>query len=195
MLKPLTLSVSLAVALGMSSVSMAGLHNKGCSTCGLASPQGPIASSQCAVPSCQSPCGDVCNPCKKSCFSGWFKHKPKTYCYEWVLKKKHCGGLFGHKGGCDVCGGSVYPSGQYASPQILGSGQAYGTGQVYGAGQMGSAAGAVAPTGDEAPPPPSPTMSEGAGAPAGEPAPAAPTTPPAASGPQSSLLFLAPAGN
>jgi hypothetical protein len=191
MLKPLTLSVSLAVALGMSSVSMAGLHNKGCSTCGLASPQGPIASSQCAVPSAQSACGDICgNPCaKKCCLSSWFKPKPKTYCYEWVLKKKHCGGLFGHHGGgCDVCGGAVYPSGQYASPQAYGSGQVYGAGQTMPAGQ-------VAPTGDEAPPPPTPTMSDGAAAPAGEPAPVAPATPPAANAPQSSLLFLAPAGN
>jgi hypothetical protein len=192
MLKPLTLSVSLAVALGMSSVSMAGLHNKGCSTCGLASPQGPIASSQCAVPSAQSACGDVCaNPCaKKCCLSGLFKHKPKTYCYEWVLKKKHCGGLFGHKGGCDTCGSPVYPSAQYASPQAYGSGQAYGTGQVYGAGQTSAAP--AAPAGDEAPPPPTPT--DGAAPPAGEPAPA-PATPPAANAPQSSLLFLAPAGN
>ena len=50
MLKPLTLSLSLAVALGLASVSMAGT-NDGCSTCGLASPQGgPIASAQ-------APCG------------------------------------------------------------------------------------------------------------------------------------------
>ena len=47
MLKPLTLSLSLAVALGFCSVSMAGGHDSGCSTCGLASPQGgPIASAQ-----------------------------------------------------------------------------------------------------------------------------------------------------
>ena len=46
MLKPLTLSLSLAVALGFCSVSMAGIHD-GCSTCGLASPQGgPIASAR-----------------------------------------------------------------------------------------------------------------------------------------------------
>src|SRR3974390_1238103 len=57
MLKPLTLSLSLAVALGLSSVSMAGIHD-GCSTCGLASPQGgPIASAQAP---CGEPCGGGC---------------------------------------------------------------------------------------------------------------------------------------
>src|SRR5438270_864928 len=112
MLKPLTLSVSLAVALGACGVSMAGHHNNGCSTCGLASPQGPIASPQGVMASPQGEyCGDVCAPKKKCCLSGLFKHKPKAVCYEWVLKKKHCGGLFGHKGGgcggggCDSCGG------------------------------------------------------------------------------------------
>src|SRR5258708_4558312 len=112
MLKPLTLSVSLAIALGFCGVSKAGLHNK------LASPQSACASEQCPKPSaqCESPCP------KKSCLSGLFKHKPKTYCYEWVLKKKRC-----KSGGCDVCGSPIYPSGQ-ASPQ------AYGSGQVYGAG-------------------------------------------------------------
>ena len=43
MLKPLTFSLSLAVALGICSVSKAGIGD-GCSTCGLASPQGgPLA--------------------------------------------------------------------------------------------------------------------------------------------------------
>ena len=54
MLKPLTLSLSLAVALGFCSVSMAGIHD-GCSTCGLASPQGgPIASAQGPIATCES---------------------------------------------------------------------------------------------------------------------------------------------
>ena len=39
MLKPLTLSLSLAVALGFCSVSMAGGHDDNCTTCGLASPR------------------------------------------------------------------------------------------------------------------------------------------------------------
>ena len=46
MLKPLTLSLSLAVALGLCSVSKAGLHDSNCTTCGLASPQGVVASPQ-----------------------------------------------------------------------------------------------------------------------------------------------------
>src|SRR5271165_2895589 len=124
MLKPLTLSLSLAVALGLSSVSMAGIGD-GCSTCGLASPQGgPIASAQ-------APCGGGCGG---GCGTGF--HLPKLnlgshfsglHCrlkqlcnppvtYEWVLKKKrlwgHGGGCGG--GGCDTCGGAVYPTGQVA---------------------------------------------------------------------------------
>src|SRR5437588_6400277 len=100
MLKPLTLSLSLAVALGACSVSMAGLFGggSGCSTCGLASPQSVMPTSQCAAPSPQcdtgcnlgSKCGGLGGMCgglggKKlfSCFN-----KPKCYSYEWVLKKK-----------------------------------------------------------------------------------------------------------
>lgn len=179
MLKPLTLSVSLAVALGACSVSMAGLHGGGC---GLASSQCPAPSAQCSP---QSTCGSPCAAKKPCCLSGLFKHKPKTVCYEWVLKKKHCGGLFGHGGGsCSSCGTSIMASGQCASPQA--SGQVYGAGQAYGAAQAYGAGQAMAPaaTGDEAPP-----------APAETPAPPAPATPPAANAPQSSLLFLAPAGN
>jgi hypothetical protein len=164
MLKPLTLSLSLAVALGFCSVSMAGGHDSGCSTCGLASPQGgPIASAQAP---CDTGCGTGCG--------GGF-HLPKCHlgdrfsglhcrlkelcnppvCYEWVLKKKR---LWGHHGGgCgggDGCGaaapvyatGQVAPSGQggYAAPSGQG-GYAAPTGQggygapqaapIYGAGQ------------------------------------------------------------
>src|SRR5579864_5846413 len=105
MLKPLTLSVSLAVALGACGVSMAGNLGDGCVLCGLASPQCAKPSAQCATPSPQ------CNLCAKtkSCLSGLKSlctPKPKTYCYEWVLKKRRCGGLFGHGGGCSICGGS-----------------------------------------------------------------------------------------
>src|ERR1700756_2881589 len=113
MLKPLTLSLSLALALGACSVSMAGLfgHDSGCSTCGLASPQGvvtpsaqyaPVASAQ-----CDTGCTTGCAPAKscglKNMFSGL--HKPKVYSYEWVLKKKR---VWGHKAsscgtvGCDT---------------------------------------------------------------------------------------------
>src|SRR5690349_7597859 len=62
MLKPLTLSLSLAVALGFCSVSMAGIH-AGCSTCGLASPQGgPVASAQGPIATC-----DVVDTCGQKC--------------------------------------------------------------------------------------------------------------------------------
>ena len=150
MLKPLTLSLSLAVALGFCSVSMAGIHD-GCSTCGLASPQGgPIASAQGPIATCDTGCA----PQKCGHFGDRFGglrerlkcalHPPVTY--EWVLKKKR---LWGHHGGgcgsagCDTCGGAapvyatgqVAPSGQYhAAP----SGQGYAAPQaapVYGAGQ------------------------------------------------------------
>jgi hypothetical protein len=129
MLKPLTLSLSLAVALGLCSVSKAGLHDNNCATCGLASPQGVVASPQSSV-GCGTPaCG------KKHHFNlnlkGLFNHQVS---YEWVLKKKHS--FFNHGGGCSTCGtsapvyatgqGGAAPSGQYAAP----------TGQtVYGAGQ------------------------------------------------------------
>lgn len=217
MLKPLTLSLSLAVALGACSVSMAGLFGggSGCSTCGMASPQSVMPTAQCAPSAqCGTPCGTSGCGGKKlfSCFN-----KPKCYSYEWVLKKKRiksCGnkGMGCGSTGCETCASPAYPSSQgYASPQVYGSGQAYssgqaygggasygsgqafGTGQAYGAGQsygapQATSASAPAPVGDEAPPAP-----EIAPAP---PAPAAPAPPaPAANAPQSSLLFSSPAGN
>ncbi len=132
MLKSLTLSLSFAVALGFCSVSKAGLHDNNCTTCGLASPQGVVASPQGNYGGCgEAACGG-----KKhhfgSCLKGLFHHQVT---YEWVLKKKH---NWHNKGGCDTCGSApVYatgqgaaPSGQYAAP----SGQ-YAAPQVYGAGQ------------------------------------------------------------
>src|SRR5512135_3101857 len=121
MLKSLTLSLSLAVALGFSSVSMAG-HHDDCSGCGLASPQaGPIASAQGPV---TTGCVTSCAP-KKSCFSGLQGHLSGLHCklknlcnppvcYEWVLKKKR---LWGHHGGgcgtcAEPCGAAVYPTSQ-----------------------------------------------------------------------------------
>jgi hypothetical protein len=216
MLKPLTLSLSLAFALGASSVSMAGglFHGggSGCSTCGLASPQGapsaqaaPVASAQ-----CDTGCGGGGGLCggKKlfSGFHGW-THKPKCYTYEWVLKKKRVWGHHGG-GGCDTCGG-VYPSAQggVASPQAIAAPQTYGSGQIsYGAPQATTAVEAApAPAGDEAPPAPAapaaPAAPEAPAAPAppapAAPAPAAPAAPapPTANAPQSSLLFSTPAGN
>lgn len=203
MLKPLTLSLSLAFALGASSVSMAGGlfgHDSGCTTCGLASPQGvvtpsaqyaPVASAQCETP-CETPCAPAKSCGLKNLFSGL--HKPKVYTYEWVLKKKR---VWGHKNpcsapSCDTCTTpTVFPSSQgYASPQGYSSPQAYaaptyGSGQAYSAPQATSVtAPAPAPAGDEAPPAPE------------APAPAAPApAAPAANAPQSSLLFSTPAGN
>jgi hypothetical protein len=145
MLKPFTLSLSLAVALGLCSVSKAGGHDGNCTTCGLASPQGVVASPQ------GSYAGGCEQPCKPkhhfgSGLKNLFHHE---VCYEWVLKKKH---VWHRNKGCDTCGGGavyasgqggVAPSGQYAAPsgQYGGaSGQYGGAGgyaapQVYGAGQ------------------------------------------------------------
>ena len=198
MLKSLTLSLTLA--LGFAGAVNAGglMHggNSGCTTCGMASPQGmtyaaPQASAQGYVESC----GETCAPAKKKCFLDCLKPKPKTYTYEWVLKKKK---VHGHKAsGCDTCGGAtesyVTPSAQYASPQgtyaapqaSYAAPQGYGSSQAYGASQTGSVyptteTRSAEPTGDAVPPAPS--------------APSAPA-PPAPTGAQSSLLFLNPAGN
>jgi len=157
MLKPLTLSLSLAVALGFCSVSMAGIHD-GCSTCGLASPQGgPIASAQGPIATCDTGYAPSCAP-KHSLFSGLGGHFGGLHCklksalhppvtYEWVLKKKvlwgHHADTCGGVASCETCGvaapvyatGQVAPSGQgYAAP----SGQGYAAPQaapVYGVGQ------------------------------------------------------------
>ena len=154
MLKPLTLTLSFALALGFCSVSMAGAFDAGCATCGLASPQGgPIASPQGYVPTVG--CGDACggDACGKKCnlfgkmggkldglhckLKGLL-HPPVTY--EWVLKKKR---LWGHKNGCnDGCTPAVetvYPTSQVA-PSSQGyapapTGQSYAPAPIYGAGQ------------------------------------------------------------
>ncbi|MFO0892662.1 MAG: hypothetical protein U0790_26405 [Isosphaeraceae bacterium] len=162
MLKPLTLSLSLAVALGFCSVSMAGGHD-GCTNCGLASPQGgPIASAQGPIATgCDAPVG--CGSHKlHDLFSGLGGHLDGLHCklkgmlhppvtYEWVLKKKR---LWGHKGcgggGCDTCGGAapaaVYPTGQVAPSGQGGYAAPSGQGG-YGApsGQGGFAAPQAAP--------------------------------------------------
>jgi hypothetical protein len=131
MLKPLTLSLSLAVALGICSVSKAGGYDQNCTTCGLASPQGgPYASGQQA---CAAPCAP------KRCHFNF--HMPKLHCnlpklshtvsYEWVLKKKHNFCLQRPTGGACGAGAPVYATGQGGvAPSGQGaSGQAYGTGQ------------------------------------------------------------------
>jgi len=153
MLKSLTLSLSLAVALGFCSVSMAG--HDGCSGCGLASPQaGPAPSAQGPV---VTGCTTSCAP-KKSCFSGLhgqfsgLQCKLKSLCnppvtYEWVLKKKV---LWGHHGG--GCGGGyAEPCGAvYPTSQVVPSGQGVPAPSGQGVipaptGQGGYAAPQVAP--------------------------------------------------
>src|SRR4051812_11386225 len=95
MLKPLTLSVSLALALGACGVSMAGPpDNQGCADCGLAgpgpgyanpspqgfaSPQGGGGAVAGAVAG-----GQNCGPKHKLC---GFLHHEKCYTYQWVQKK------------------------------------------------------------------------------------------------------------
>jgi hypothetical protein len=153
MLKPLTFSVSLAVALGACSLGMAGNH-------------GILPSGQCEYPSaqacpssqCDTGCGDVCGPVtRKHRLCNLFQHRQRCYTYEWVLRKKRCWNLFGHRGGCgqtscDTCG--VTPSAQWPSAQ----GGEYSSPQVAPAGQ---AAPAPASGGTVPPPPPPPTASNG----------------------------------
>ena len=179
MLKPLTFSLSLAVALGLCSVSMAGGHDTSCSTCGLASPQGVVASPQGVT---YGGC-DTCSAPKKHCFTlPKLPHfsLPKINCttsYEWVLKKKHNfsithGGGPRHtvwrrctrraRAGCSFWPGRDAPSGQGYTPTT------YPAPQVYGAGQHAFQAAKPAPSiasvpaeltqptigGEEAPPAP-----------------------------------------
>jgi hypothetical protein len=125
-------------------MSKAGLHDNNCTTCGLASPQGVVASPQGTY---AGGCGGAA-PCgRKHHFNfGGLKNLMPTHSvtYEWVLKKKHvwhrgCGSSGGACGGGGVyaTGQGVAPSGQYAAPSgqyTAPSGQ-YGAPQVYGAGQ------------------------------------------------------------
>jgi hypothetical protein len=188
MLKPFMFSLSLAVALGMCSVSKAGGLDSNCTTCGLASPQGgPYASGQGIATGCESPCAP------KHHFSF---HLPKIHCnlpkiqhntsYEWVLKKKHSFCLV-HAPKSEPCAaGAVYPTGQ-VSPSGQGgvapTGQAapYAAPQIFGAGQHAfqpakpatSIASVPAemtpavPGGEEAPPAPEVKETSAIGAPSG----------------------------
>jgi hypothetical protein len=196
MFKPLTLSVSLAIALGASSMVLAGGHGKV-----MPAPQGPCPAPPC-LPTAQcapAPCGPLAK-CKLISFNWGCLPKLQinhNYTYHWVLKKKRCGPLFTLTKGCapapcDSCGpAGVYPTAQYAgggvapAPQAYGSGQlgTYGSGQIYGAGQMGGA--------EMAPPAPVAAPTEGVEAP---PVPAGeiPPAPPASA---SSMLFLPGTGN
>jgi hypothetical protein len=194
MLKPLTLSLSLAVALGFCSVSMAG-YGDGCSGCGLASPQaGPVPSAQGPI----ATCAPTCAP-KKSCLSGLgcqlsgLQCKIKSLCnppvtYEWVLKKKIC---WGQRGGCAPCGGAapcgaapVYPTGQVA-PSGQGIAPAPAPAPVYGAGQHAYKAAKPAATIASVPSDMTPAI-------AGEEAPPAPEVKETSA---SGLLLPTPSGN
>jgi hypothetical protein len=171
MLKPLMFSLSLAVALGLCSVSMAGGQDSNCSTCGLASPQGVVASPQGTT---YGGC-DTCAAPKKHCFTlPKLPHfsLPKLNCttsYEWVLKKKHNFSIThapkSHGSDC----GPVYATGQGVAPSGQGyTPTTYPAPQVYGAGQHAFQAARPAPSiasvpaelsqptigGEEAPPAP-----------------------------------------
>jgi hypothetical protein len=202
MLKPLTLTFSLALALCLSGVSRAGdLFHSACvpseqSVAVAPAPQCAAPTPQCEPKTCHFSMPHI-NICEKleglscslkqtghnmSCGFGdlckKLKPKPPCYTYEWVLKKKRV-----HRGcgqpGCETCGGAapVYPTSQVApapqGPVVGPAPQAYGSVQVPATASIGGMISAPAPmTGDEAPP-----------------APEAPR------GPTSSLLFSTPSGN
>lgn len=216
MLKPLTMGLGLAVALGLSSVSLAGGHHRAFPS---AQDPAPVASPQGVLPSSQDAgCGDVlAGPVKKGCgLLDLFKPKPKCYTYEWVLKKKRvrhglfgnlCGG--GNDSGCGEpsCGScDVTPSPQ--GPGVLPAPQSYAAPQGYAApaGQYlpTTAAGQYAPTAAGAPqllnsaPAAAPTAAPVA-VPAGDPA-LEPPPPPRAGDAETTTsvedgLLLLPAGN
>ncbi len=127
MLKRVTMSLGLAFALGMSGVSKAGGYDSNCATCGLASPQGVMASGQGGCDTCgPKKCHFTIKLPKLSCLLPKIQHETS---YEWVLKKKHHFSLC-KKPKAQPCG-AVYPTGQGAAP----SAQAAASPQVFGAGQ------------------------------------------------------------
>jgi hypothetical protein len=206
MLKPLTLTISLAFALCLSGVSRAGdLFHSACvpseqNAAVAPAPQSVAPTSQCA-PVCEAkPCHfsmPHINICEKleglgcslkqtshniNCGFGdlckKLKPKPPCYTYEWVLKKKRVHGGCGQPG-CETCGGpaSVYPTSQVApAPQGPAVSPAP---QAYGSVQVPATASIGGMT-----PAPAPMV--------GDEAPPAPEAP---RGPTSSLLFSTPSGN
>ena len=189
MLKPLSLSISLAVALGACSLTFAGGHGKSMPSAQAAA----VAPSSQSIPSAQSigdGCGEACAPAKKHCNLLSKLSLPKcNYTYEYVLRKKKVWS-WGHKpagcgtAACDSCG-TTMPSGQsFGSGQNLGSVQSYGASQIpasYSAPQ-GVMAPVEAPAAEPAAVPAAPAI---------PPAPAVPTPPTASTG----GLNLLPAGN
>jgi len=191
MLKPFMFSLSLAVALGICSVSKAGGLDTNCTTCGLASPQGgPYASGQGVATGCESPCAP-----KKHHFSFHLPHisLPKIqHCtsYEWVLKKKHsfsivhapketCGAAPVYatgqvspsgQGGIAPSGqGSYAPAAPYAAPQVFGAGQ-HAFQPAKPATSIASVPAEMTPAvpgGEEAPPAPEVKETSAIGAPTG----------------------------
>ena len=87
MLKSLTLSMSLALALGFAGVSQAG-HGGGCDTCGLASPQGVVASPQASPQGEYTTCGTCAPAKKKCCLADLFKHFVITH---GACERRHAG--------------------------------------------------------------------------------------------------------
>ena len=155
MLKTLTFSLSLAVALGFCSVSKAGGLDPSCTTCGLASPQGGSYASGQGGPDARLAASRLVPPRSTASVSTCRRSTAKISCpkivhttsYEWVLKKKHCFSLV--HAPKETCGrslrdrlrfiatgqGGVAPSGQGV---IAPSGQGtapYAAPQVFGAGQ------------------------------------------------------------
>ena len=97
MLKTLTFSLSLAVALGFCSMSKAGGLDSNCTTCGLASPQGgPYASGQgvcdawLRVALCSQEALLQLPLAEDQPAQDQLPKIVHTTSYEWVLKKKHC---------------------------------------------------------------------------------------------------------
>ncbi len=200
MLKPLTLSLSFALALGASSVSMAGLFDHGgggggCSTCGLASPQGVMPTAQAPIASAQ--CETGLRPRQEALPEWPLQRVPQAEVLHLRVGPEEEEGPGPRRRRLrrrrlrDLLGGLSVGAGPISSPQAYGSGQSYGgmyggSGQAYGSGQYGSGqygsgqygatsgtapapAPAPAPAGDEAPPAPN--------------APSAPSAPAEAPGP------------
>jgi hypothetical protein len=211
MLKPLTLTLSLGLALALSGMSRADFFHNGATPSEQApcvSPQSPAPTAQC-VPTCAPKkcsftmphlglhekmqglsCGLQNAGHNMSCGFGdlckKLKPKPPCYTYEWVLKKKKVHGGCGQPG-CETCGGPapIYPTSQVsAAPQ----GPIVSPAPQFGGTSPQASYGSMVPT----------TASLGGISPApmpisGDEAPPAPEVSPR--GPTSSLLFSTPSGN
>ena len=147
MLKPLTFSLSLAVALGLCSVSMAGGYDANCTTCGLGVAPGRSVSPLARVV-VRGAANRLCAPrstasastCRRSTCRRFSCPKIVHTCsYEWVLKKKHCFSIQHQPKAMTVAAARsmrlarvaflrrarvvLLLRGQYAAPQVYGAGQ------------------------------------------------------------------------